>query len=755
MPFTYLLNLRQDTANSCRPGVEGTPSTLPWDWTTQVPAAIAADKKQYEKWRNLPGITHHFYSPFEAVNPTARVVKPAAGMEGNPPCLLHGLVMDIDQQHTDAAIRQAVDRFPASRRPQWMERTASGNCRLVWIFEEAISVPNFEYAQHLLKTFNTSWGLCHTLGGFDEGAFGNPGQYFCNGGSWARLTSAAHPTAAELKSVAFAAATTFSWSTQREWRALPLEKVREQFMKDPRFVAAWGDLPFEIQQRGPSWWVDGSTSNDSAVLFATGMYTFAGHATKSFYSWQDLLGRAFVEGSTSTAVADAADGIYFDGKQYYRKNLKGQWKAFGKEDLIAFLTTTKHVNNKAPKGGVSDCARALQFIQEHHYVDGVAPVVFRPAGLIDINGKSVLNSSTLKAVAPAPGASRGWGKDFPYIASVIDAIFPKDYAGRAYFMSWLAGFYRQCLVHRLASGQNIVIAGGAGLGKTLLNRGIVGRLLGGGAEAADYLMGKDNFGGELFEKALWWLDDAGVAANREMHAVFSEALKKMAANRSHKVNVKFAMPTQTQWQGRVIVTCNDDAQSVRMIPSLDLNNADKLMLFRVPPGSRKIQFLDFDEGEIVIGQELPYFAQYLAEWETPKECIDPDPRFGGIKPFADAYLVSTANHSSLTAPLTEILDDFRGWWAGLHQDATSWRGTAVQLHSALNSDSGRKETMRSYPIDKLTQQLSNVMQKGYKPLTMSEEGDRRIWNLCLADAPSAGGSNNTPVTIHLGKPEKV
>lgn len=755
MPFTYLTNLRQDISQPCDEAANGAVSTLPWEWATPVPEGIAGNKKAYEKWRSSPGISHHFYTPFEGVNPHARIRAAQPGSEGNPPTFLHGLVMDIDQQHTDAGITAAVDRLPANRRPQWMERTASGNCRLLWVFAKPLSMPNFDFAKHLLGKFVSGWGLDKLLGGFDEPAFCDPARYMCNGGSWTRLPSLDNPSQQEVKGVEYTAATSFSWSSQRDWRALPLNKVREQFMRDPRFSAGWGDLQFEVLQRGPSWWVDGSESTDSAVVFATGMYTFAGHAAKSFYSWQDLLGRAFVEGSTSTAVADAVEGLYFDGKQYYRQLLKGQWKAFGKEDLVAYLTTTRHVNNKAPKNGVSDCARALQFIQEHQYVDGAAPVVFRPPGLIDINGKTILNNSTLKVVQPASGESRGWGKDFPYIASIFDGLFPKTYIGRDFFMSWLAILYRQCLAQRLTSGQNIVIAGGVGLGKTVLSRGVIGRMLGGGAEAADYLMGKDDFGGELFEKALWWLDDASVAANREMHATFSEALKKMAANRTHKVNVKFAMPAMTMWQGRVIVTCNDDAQSVRMIPSLDGSVKDKLMLFRVPPSATKTKFLLFDEGEEVIARELPFFAQFLVEWRTPAALVDADPRFGGVLPFADPYIVSTANHSSLTAPLTEILDDFRGWWAGLHADSKVWRGTAVQLHSALNSDSGRKETMRSYPIDKLTSQLSNVMQKGYKALTMSEEGERRIWSLDLTDLPDDGSSAFESVTLTLGTAEKA
>lgn len=723
MPFTALTNLRQDTATTC----------LPWEWNIQVPEACRNKKEQYHRWRNLPTISHQFYSPFEGLNPHARITKPAVGTEGNPPCKMHGLVMDVDQCHTDEAIVAAAGSFPAKCRPRRYERTASGNCRLLWEFEHPLNVPNYEFAVHLLKTFIKKWKLDSTLGGFDEPAFVDPSRYYCNGGQWTDLPAPTVVPRSELMTVEYAAATTFSWSTQREWTALPLEKVRDQLLKDHRFAASWADKAFEIGERGPSWWVDGSASGDSAVVFATGMYTFSMHATKAFFPWVDLLGRGYMESATATSVADSVEGIYFDGKQYYRKLLKGEWKAFGKEDTIAYLTTVRRVSAKAPKNGVSDCARALQYVQEHHYVDGAVPVVFREPGLVELNGKSLLNTSTRRAIRPAPGASRGWGVDFPYIASVFDGLFPEEYEGRKFFMSWLAVFYRMSVANALSSGQNVVIAGGPGMGKTLFQRGMLGRLFGGGAEAGDYLMGKDNFGGELFENALWWLDDAGVAANREMHKAFSEALKKMAANRSHKVHVKYAMPAQTQWQGRIMVSCNDDAQSVQMLPSLDMSIIDKLMLFRVPPESKKPVFLPFDEGEAAIVRELPHFGRFLLEWVTPEECRDVDPRFGGVKAFADPYLVRTANHSSSTAPLAEILDDFREQFRRMNMTAGCWEGTAAQLHIALNADTGRKESMRSYPIEKLMTQLNTLTQKGY-PIKVRADGEHRVWSLELPSA---------------------
>lgn len=717
MNFYAIRNLRSSEAQVC----------YPWESDTPPPEE-ASNPKTKGQWRTSASTNHEFYSAFEGLNPNVRVTeKGIGGDDGNPPAIMHGLVADIDQRHTDEAVDKAVASFPAEARPMWVERSVSGNLRLVWVFEKPIKVASGAFAETLLRTFLSRWGIDDRLGGLDK-AFTSYTQYYCNGGNWRQVGSETSDDA--VKTVVYRAAISHRWSDERQAHVIPLDKIREELLKDDRFIERWGvESSFEVNSRGRTWWVEGSDSPNSAVVFTTGMYTFAAHATKSFYPWSELLDYNFVKSYSDRSASAATDGIYFDGKQYYRKLIDGKWKAFGKEDIMTFLTSAKGLSAKKPKGdGASDAVKAVLFIQEHHYVDGAVPVVFRPEGLVEVNGKSVLNTSTKRVIRPAPVDCPAWGENFEYIASVVDALFPVSYEGRKYFLSWLSVFYKMALSESLSSGHNVVVAGGAGMGKTLLQRGIIAKLFGGMAEAGDYLMGKDSFGGELFENALWCLDDASVAANREMHRVFSEAIKKMAANRTHKVHAKYAMPAQTMWQGRVMVSCNDDAQSVQMLPAMDMSIADKLILLRVPAGSRKPEFLPFAEGEAVIGKELPHFARFLECWTIPEECADPDPRFGGLRHWADPYLVRTANHSSSTAPLAEILDDFMTSFAAMSPSSAYWEGTAAQLHAALNADTGRKESMRSYPLEKLMTQLTALVQKGYR-IELASESPHRIWRL--------------------------
>jgi hypothetical protein len=190
------------------------------------------------------------------------------------------------------------------------------------------------------------------------------------------------------------------------------------------------------------------------------------------------------------------------------------------------------------------------------------------------------------------------------------------------------------------------------------------------------------------------------------------------------------------------VSCNDDAHSVQMLPALDHSVIDKLMLFRVPPDSPKPKFLPFDKGEVTIERELPFFARFLADWETPEHCMDLDPRFGGVKAFADPYLVKAANQSSYTAPLADVLSVFFLEYKSVNPTEQFWEGSVAELYLALNADGARKELMRSYPITSLATQLAQLAQRGF-PIEVEEgEAESRHWRYDLTrKAPPKSAKN--------------
>jgi len=79
--------------------------------------------------------------------------------------------------------------------------------------------------------------------------------------------------------------------------------------------------PFIAGSRGPSWWLEGSDSTDSAIVRPEGMITFSAAASKMFYPWSQILGISPEELSTAK-IQSLLDTFWVSctptGMEYYR-----------------------------------------------------------------------------------------------------------------------------------------------------------------------------------------------------------------------------------------------------------------------------------------------------------------------------------------------------------------------------------------------------------------------------------------------------
>ena len=361
---------------------------------------------------------------------------------------------------------------------------------------------------------------------------------------------------------------------------------------------------------------------------------------------------------------------------------------------------------------------------------GAAPFVFRPPGLMFLTGdQRVLNTFTRTALVPAPGPVEfGPNGPMPFLSEYIGGFFdPKEQLD--YFLAWLQRFYHSALELRLDSGQNIFIAGEPGIGKTLLSTQVIAKLVGGHAAAENYLLGRTDFNSQLFETALWTVDDTSANDDVHAHRKFSTIVKRMAANTTFEYHAKFQVPCQVVWRGRVVVTCNTDEESIRIIPDLDLSILDKIMLFRA--SDRKLDFLPSRELEALIDRELPYFARWLLDWKAPAH-VAGTARYG-VDSYHEASLVKVAKHSSRSNEFLEILEDWKKDYFAEAKD--DWEGTAYQLLVAIGKDPSKANAIRHLTPAKVNLQMSALKNKGY-PIIAVDSGEMRCWRVPRPQKPS-------------------
>ena len=720
----------------------------PWDFEAEIPEEVRGKggKKARSEWINSRDTEHCCYSGFEGLNENQRITKGASADEGNPAYRMLAVVADYDAKVTDPEIQAALTRCQFV--PAYVERTLSGNARIVWLLEAPVLLPNSNFASHFLSYVCDKMRLELVLPALDRKAFENPGQYYTNSCDWVVVSEKSVLSQEIVLGWFVEASDRFLWKQHADLGPeIPLSDVAEELrQRFPRFSEWTG--PFEDGARGPTFWIEGSTSPQSAIVRPNGIQTFASHATRAFYRWQDLLGADFVANYKTIRLGKAVEGIYFDRKQFWMKLPSGEWRDICNGDMRNYLNAKVGLSAAKRKGAASEVDHAIAHIQLNAWVDGAAPCVFRPAGMLRLSGARILNIHTGSCLQPAPGAAV-WGPSgqFPWISSFLDGFFATR-EQLDWFLAWLSLYYTGCLNRDLELGQFLFMGGPAGCGKSLLNREIVGELVGGYVDAVRYIMGEDNFGGQNFHVAHWCVDDATVNSSVKSVGEFSERVKKMAADSVFEYHQKFCVPASVVWNGRLFTTHNMDSHSTRIIPDLDISIRDKISLLRADEHRAGWEFPARREIRATLARELPHFAAYLKGYAVPEALMTT--RFG-LRSYHDPLLASLANSSSRSTGFAEILEDFCERYFGANDTKTEWVGTSFQLHRELNQG-GADAAMRGITVDSVGRMLGMLQAKGY-PIDSAEAEDSerslRIWKIRKREHPLLPAKTPAPTPAVL------
>ncbi len=703
----------------------------PWDFSdlSLVPLSCFSDKGVRDMWVNNPELQYNVYTLYEGVQSNRRLCGERPGEEGNPPDSISGFAVDYDVPLELPEVVEKLSRF-GDKAPTWFEQTLSGHARLIWMFEKPVKLPSRRFARMLLQRL-TEFLPVDRLPGIDKGSLEAPERYFTNGARWARISSKPLDFAT-VQGWVIKASEKFDWTSKEFGKAVSLEAIREECKRRfPRFSEWPGD--FQLGSTGPSFWIEGSTSPKSAIVRETGIHTFSAHANKAFYSWAEIVGAEFVDTTENNSLGKAVEGIFYDGRQFIWKNPEGKYVFENRQNLELILRIRRGVSDRKPKGSHSELELAVAHIIENQRVDGAASCAFYPHGVFSFQGKSVLNTHQVEAMKPAADPTV-WGPTggFPFLSEFLDTFFDPVFPQKDIFLCWLQIFYRSCLHRVPRSGHGLFICGPVNAGKSFLNTGVIAGLIGGHALANDYLMGSDNFNSEMFDSGFWSLDDGTPLTSDAIHRLFSENVKKMVANRHHRVNEKFRKAVSVPWQGRIGVTCNDDPISIRTIPNLDLSIREKLLIFRA--GQRKVQFKEQAEMEKILARELPNFARWLLDWAPPSHCFEgADVRFG-CRSYCEDSLARAANRSSDISSFTEMLTLWlRNYWS-VNREAEYWEGSATQLRLAMSTDPSYAEILRQYKPESMPRMLALMQQRQIFSMQIIDGENERLYRIFRAEA---------------------
>lgn len=653
-------------------------------------------KSEFREWCNSKSTKHCFYSAVEAIDPTHRVTV------DNPAFKMHGLIIDYDAMAPKEAIALIPENGAAGMLPRWVSRTFSNHRRVVWEFEKPILVDNEEITDRFMKLLAKELKVANVLPSPDASSF-KRAQYFELGTDWQEVPGW-NPVPSTTLEYLFVKAATMK-QLKSEGPVIPIEKVAEEV--EARFPGRWlGE--FTEGARGPLFWIDDGIDRVGCQVGEFGMICYSERAGKSFLHWGEIFGRDFVQQYEAERIGSAAEGIWFDGQRYWRKGDNDLWRARTKDDTIMWLKGQGISGSAMVKGMASDAEKVLLTAQDLREVKGAAPIVHDSREVVVINGERYLNISAIRVMQPAEKAAP---TDFPWLHEFFNKIWddPKK-VQRDHFLAWLQHFYRSALAGRPQQGQAVIIAGPPSSGKTFLNYHILGRIMGGASNATNYLMGKTNFNKQDSEVALWAIDDTRGASSWENKAAFSSAVKQHVANPQVRCEGKNQNAFTIPWLGRIVITCNQDEESLEIIPQLNGTIKDKLMLHYW--SSWQAKFLPNGGSEQAVAAELPYFLRWLLDWKAPAYVLNDNPRYH-VNAYHHPKMLTHAHDASPSARLSELLDEWRKQYSTAtsssiaDESGCAWM-TATKLRKELSQDPSARDALKEFNRNRMAAALAGL-----------------------------------------------
>lgn len=623
---------------------------------------LGMTKEQFRNQCAQASTQGHFLSVWEGINPLARI------NTGNPPRMLHGIIADYDSV-------QAMNKLPSlpnstGHLPTWVvESFTPGKCRLIWVFEKPVCVSNPFVTEGFLKELDAKLKISDALPGFDKASWKDT-QYFELGFGMHDVAGSTPVPKALLAQCLMEGGLRAKVQVDAD-PEIPMDVIAAEVER--QFPGRWVGT-FEEGKRGPLFWIADGITRDGCAVAENGMICYSDRAVSNFMPWRAVLGAKFVDFYETQKVGKAAEMYWTDGKAFWTNYATQGWNDHQTEAAKRHLRVAG-CSDRVRKGQiVSEIDKVLVYIDNNRRVSAAVPMLFMKDEIVPYNGHKYLNTNTKKAMEPAED---GDPKHWPWIHNFIMTGFDGEQDGipaHEFWLGWMKRLWLTAYLGNPQQGQSIIVAGEAHTGKTFVSKCLIGVAMGGSAIAEDLLLQKTKFNSQAAECAIWRCDDAISEGDYKTKQILAASLKAMASNPEVLYHPKYMTPQQLPFKGRVILTCNVDPESLKILPFLDGTIKDKLMLFRISPTYDPHFFTTNTENENRVLQELPHFLRYLMDYQVHPGVIDAaNPRFE-IKSFHHKQLVAEANSEQRESILAEVIAS-----AMITQRPTVRKGEKIKL----------------------------------------------------------------------------
>lgn len=381
---------------------------------------------------------------------------------------------------------------------------------------------------------------------------------------------------------------------------------------------------------------------------------------------------------------------YYDcmRKCYWVRDDCKTWIPLEQGSLKIRLQAKGCATRPAPGYMISACDRQIMAIQQQRSVQYVGPVAGWKAGLHIMGTAKVLVTEGFKLIEPVEG-------EFPLWNGIIGRMLGEKQ--EAYFWAWVHLALMALVTGNHTLGQALVLCGPKCCGKSLV-QWLITMLMGGrSARPYGYMMGKTNFNRELYGAEHLMIEDEAASLDVRTRRAFGAQIKQITATRESACHGKHMEAFNLLPFRRLTISLNDEPENVAILPPLDENMEDKLIILKAEkhampmPTTTPQEEAEFKAALIA---EMPALMWWLLNaFQVPQEMKAP--RYG-IKSYAHPQLEAIIDS---LAPHTRMLYIIDHTLFSNDLSLKEWSGSADDLsHKILMGDySYQAKQMLNYP----------------------------------------------------------
>jgi len=388
-------------------------------------------------------------------------------------------------------------------------------------------------------------------------------------------------------------------------------------------------------------------------------------------------------------------------QKYWKQDDRGQWIGYGVGEARRYLSVGCELKS-------DEVNEVLYNAESNKVLDIVTKIGGYKKGLHDIDGKRVLVPSEQRRIDLVEGR---WSTLEAVLLGMLGEEQLEWYCG--WVKHWMEGFY----AYADNAGQVLALVGPPSCGKSLLldlQNYIVDS--GKGGDPLRWITGQTHFNGELCECTHLMLDDKFQDLGLKGKKTLKMFIKEIAVAGSHRFEIKHQQAFNASPLWRMTLACNDDAESLSVIPELEGNIQNKISLLNCTRCDMPMPSQTSSERSKFWSQltkEIPAFLHYVMNVHEVSE---------GMKDKEDRRMLVRGYHNPIATKLAEEssydgqrMSAIKECLRKVQQIGHEWEGTPTELldilkakgieRNATPTSIGRLLTNRSkLPVDQVTYQ---------------------------------------------------